>query len=414
MLYPPAYVGEELVSEREKRLKHLLHVLGARSVDYYLAHLCSDLALFVLPIVTALVVGAATNSPSFVGAFGLAAAALMLGFAVAISSMTYLVAFLFSSSKSVLKYLSTILLLATSLPLCILFSISVALPNTANAAALVLSVFPALAMAWGLFNLSVTALLSHELERQVPLYNIFVRTPEGHFGAGWYVLVLLGSALAYFIAAVRRDLETYRHYKTHVHVPHEEGDDEAEDSDVVAERDSIERAGKAGCRHLCLHHLRTVYGHGANATVAVKGLSVSASRGECLCLLGPNGAGKSSTLLMLSGELAPSGGTALLAGKSIYAQLLEVFGVLGVCPQTDAVWEMLTGREHLLLACSLRGLPASRHAPVVSALLQDLGILAWADKLVKVYSGGTRRKLCVAMALVGGEDDVFSWFCFFS
>jgi hypothetical protein len=347
MLYPPAYVGEELVSEREKRLKHLLHVLGARSVDYYLAQLCSDLALFVLPIVTALVVGAATNSPSFVGAFGLAAAALMLGFAVAISSMTYLVAFLFSSSKSVLKYLSTILLLATSLPLCILFSVSVALPNTANAAALVLSVFPALAMAWGLFNLSVTALLAHELERQVPLYNIFVRTPEGHFGAGWYVLVLLGSALAYFMAAVRRDLETYRHYKTHVHVPHEEGDDEAEDSDVVAERDSIER-----------------------------------------------------------------GGTALLAGKSIYSQLLEVFGVLGFCPQTDAVWEMLTGREHLLLACSLRGLPASRHAPVVSALLQDLGILAWADKLVKVYSGGTRRKLCVAMALVGGDDGFYLFFLF--
>ena len=73
----------------------------------------------------------------------------------------------------------------------------------------------------------------------MPLYNIFVRTPEGHYGAGWYVLILLGSSVVYFIAAVRRDLETYRHYKTHVHVPHEEQDAEEEDSDVVAERDSI-------------------------------------------------------------------------------------------------------------------------------------------------------------------------------
>jgi hypothetical protein len=256
MLYPPAYVGEELVSEREKRLKHLLHVLGARSVDYFLAHLCCDFTLFALPIATALVVGAATHSPSFGGAFALAAAALMLGFAVAISTMTYIVSFLFTSSKSVLKYLSTILLFATTVPLCLLFSISVALPNTANAAALLLSIFPALAMAWGLFNVSVTAILSHELERDVPLYNIFVRTPEGHYGAGWYVLILLGSSVVYFIAAVRRDLETYRHYKTHVHVPHEEQDAEEEDSDVVAERDSIERAGKAGSKHLCLHHLR--------------------------------------------------------------------------------------------------------------------------------------------------------------
>ena len=123
-------------SLRQLRLKHLLHVLGARSVDYFLAHLCCDFTLFALPIATALVVGAATHSPSFGGAFALAAAALMLGFAVAISTMTYIVSFLFTSSKSVLKYLSTILLFATTVPLCLLFSISVALPNTANAAAL--------------------------------------------------------------------------------------------------------------------------------------------------------------------------------------------------------------------------------------------------------------------------------------
>ena len=390
--------------------------------------MCSDLALFLLPVATALIAGAATNSPAFTCEFAGASALLLSAFAVSISAFTYLVSFFFTSAKSVLKYLSTILLFAVTVPLCLLFSLSTAMPNTANLAAYVLSVFPGLALAWGVFQVSVMAIIAHELERQVPVWNIFVRTPEGHLSAGaqftcftgtkvqiltlrslsgYYILMLLGSALLFFLAAVRKDLETYRHPKSHVYVPNE-GDNspESEDSDVVAERDAIEMAGKEGARHLCVHHLRKVYGHGAHATVAVKGLSVSADIGECLCILGPNGAGKSSTLSMLSGELAPSGGTALIGGKSIYTQLLEVFSILGICGQADIIWESLTGREHLVLACSLRRIPVAEHEHVVCTLLDDLGFKKWADKPVKVYSGGTRRKLCVAIALVGGTSMV--------
>ena len=408
MLYPPAFVGEELVAEREKRQKHMLHVLGARSLDYFLSHLGCDVALFILPITTALVAGAVTHTPAFLGKFILACGVLLLAFAVSISTFTYAVSFFFSSSKSVLKYLSTILLFATTLPLCFLFSLSVALPNTANAAAVVLSVFPGLAVAWGVFKVSVSAILAAELEREVPWYNIFVRTPEGHAAGGSYALLLLGTALFFLGACVRKDLQGYRHIKTHVHVPSESADSDAvpEDSDVAAEREAIEAAGRAGARHLCVHHLRKVYGHGAHATVAVKGLSVAADQGECLCLLGPNGAGKTSTILMLSGELEPSGGTAVLGGKSIYSQLLQVFSILGICRQSDTLWETMTGREHLELACRLRGLAPGEHEAVVGRLLRELGIEGWADKLVKVYSGGTRRKLCTALALVGSTSVV--------
>jgi len=80
--------------------------------------------------------------------------------------------------------------------------------------------------------------------------------------------------------------------------------------------------------------------------------------------------------------------------------------MLGICGQTDIIWESLTGREHLVLACSLRRIPVAEHEHVVCTLLDDLGFKKWADKPVKVYSGGTRRKLCVAIALVGGTSMV--------
>ena len=184
------------------------------------------------------------------------------------------------------------------------------------------------------------------------------------------------------------------------HADSQSGDGDDQDSDVEAEREQIERAGPANAPHLCMHRLKKVYGHGASAKVAVRDLSVGVQMDECLCLLGANGAGKTSTMQILSGLVSASGGTARVAGKSIYSSLHDIFATLGVCWQADTLWDLLTAREHLLLACRLRAVPPP-HSGVVDALLLDVGLLPWADKPVQVYSGGTRRKLCVALALVG-------------
>ena len=199
LLYPPTFMGEELVAERAKGLTHLAHVLGARCFDHFLGHLIADLSLLLLPTLTALVVGFATGSPAFQGVFAAASAALLLCFAVAICCMTYLVSFVFSSPQSVLKYLSTILLFATTLPLCLLFSLSVTLPNTAHAAAQALSVFPGVGLSWSLLQVATTAILAHELERSVPVEALFVRTADGHAGAAFYMVVMVASALVFFL-----------------------------------------------------------------------------------------------------------------------------------------------------------------------------------------------------------------------
>ena len=141
------------------------------------------------------------------------------------------------------------------------------------------------------------------------------------------------------------------------HADSQSGDGDDQDSDVEAEREQIERAGPANAPHLCMHRLKKVYGHGASAKVAVRDLSVGVQMDECLCLLGANGAGKTSTMQILSGLVSASGGTARVAGKSIYSSLHDIFATLGVCWQADTLWDLLTAREHLLLACRLRAVP---------------------------------------------------------
>lgn len=89
---------------------------------------------------------------------------------------------------------------------------------------------------------------------------------------------------------------------------------------------------------------------------AVKGLSIGIPNGECFGLLGINGAGKSSTLSMLSGEFLPSSGQASLAGYNLLTDIHACRRRIGFCPQFDALFELLTAREHLELYARIKGI----------------------------------------------------------
>ncbi|EKX50274.1 hypothetical protein GUITHDRAFT_151265, partial [Guillardia theta CCMP2712] len=194
-LYPPSYIAEEMVSERERRLKHMLFVAGARSLDFWLAQISSDVLLLMLIALATLILGAATHSPVFMSSYALASSSLMLCFAFAMSALTYALTFLFSSSKAVLKYMSTVLLFVTTIPLSLLFSLALVVPNLASSLSLILSVFPALAFAWSLFLLSVNAIISHDLKQEDSLSEVFF-SPDGILQ---YHLILLLSGLVYLL-----------------------------------------------------------------------------------------------------------------------------------------------------------------------------------------------------------------------
>lgn len=126
---------------------------------------------------------------------------------------------------------------------------------------------------------------------------------------------------------------------------------------------------------------------------------------QCFGLLGLNGAGKTTAFRMLTGDVTPSGGDAFVSGRSVCKRGL-VPGSIGYCPQVDAVSGALTGREHLILFCMLRGMSLSQLKRTVEQTLCALELSQYADKPVRTYSGGNRRRLSTAISLLANPPVV--------
>src|SRR5436190_6712719 len=133
---------------------------------------------------------------------------------------------------------------------------------------------------------------------------------------------------------------------------------------------------------------------------AVDGIDLQVAPGEIYGFLGPNGAGKSTTVLMLTTLLPPTAGTARVAGHDVVKQGPEVRGVIGAALQEAALDPFLTGREHMRLQGALEGLDRNERTRRGQELLARVGLTEAADRKVGGYSGGMKRRLDVALALV--------------
>ncbi len=133
---------------------------------------------------------------------------------------------------------------------------------------------------------------------------------------------------------------------------------------------------------------------------AVDGIHLAVEPGEIYGFLGPNGAGKSTTVLMLTTLLPPTSGTARVAGYDIVREGRQVRAAIGAALQEAALDPFLTGREHLNLQAALHGLPRQERKKRGDELLERVGLAEAADRRVRGYSGGMKRRLDLALALV--------------
>eukprot|EP01065_Artemidia_motanka_P044358 TRINITY_DN62_c0_g4_i2.p1 TRINITY_DN62_c0_g4~~TRINITY_DN62_c0_g4_i2.p1 ORF type:complete len:1647 (+),score=502.07 TRINITY_DN62_c0_g4_i2:93-5033(+) len=141
----------------------------------------------------------------------------------------------------------------------------------------------------------------------------------------------------------------------------------------------------------------------ATGKLAVDNFTLSMHPGEVLGLLGPNGAGKTTALSVISGLMRPTGGTASVVGFDCVTESRKVHDNLGVCPQFDAVWDDLTVSQHIRLFGMLKGAPAGRMKGLVQSLAEAVHLDGDAfNQAAKGLSGGMRRRLSIAIALVGG------------
>jgi ABC-2 type transport system ATP-binding protein len=140
---------------------------------------------------------------------------------------------------------------------------------------------------------------------------------------------------------------------------------------------------------------------------AVDGVDLEVAEREIYAFLGPNGAGKTTIVRMLTTLLRPTGGSARVAGFDVAAEAAGVRRAIGVALQEAALDPLMTGRELIHLQATLHGLPRGEGKRRADSLLERVGLVRAADRRIGTYSGGMRRRLDLASALVHGPQVLF-------
>ncbi len=147
--------------------------------------------------------------------------------------------------------------------------------------------------------------------------------------------------------------------------------------------------------------LTKVYGSRAKTVRALDGLDLTVEEGTVLGLLGPNGAGKTTTVRILATLLRPDSGRATVLGYDVQREAQRLRHEIGLSGQYAAVDENLTGAENLWMFGRLYQLPSATAKARAGELLEQFELSGAADRVVKTYSGGMRRRLDLASALIG-------------
>ena len=137
-----------------------------------------------------------------------------------------------------------------------------------------------------------------------------------------------------------------------------------------------------------------------DGTLALKGVSFDVRESEVFGLLGPNGAGKTTLMNILAGVVLPTSGKAEVLGHDVVAESRAVRELIGFCPQETVAYEELSALENMLFYAGLYGLPRSEAKRRAKELLDFMGLWEVAKKPVKEFSGGMKRRLNLAIALI--------------
>lgn len=403
--YVPAAFATFIVREREVKAKHQQLVSGVSIPAYWLAAWLWDNFSYQLTVwMIVLLVSIFPNTESLSGARTIGPTiGLLILFGTAVSGFTYFASFFFSTPSGAQIGL-IFLIFILGLVLTIVGLVLRQIPETSRIYMRVVryffALFPPFALGDGLQSMALIETLSFlELEggkTYSPLdWNI---TGLNLTFLAWETVVYLGGTILFEYV---REIPFFQNWFVLSVLP--PVDASLKDEDVIAEEMRVASGAADDCS-IVVKDFKKIYPGGK---YAVKGLSLGISTGECFGLLGINGAGKSSALNMLSGEFRPSAGSAHLAGLDLITDVHKCRRKIGFCPQFDALFELLTAREHLQLYARIKGICEADIKRVVESKIAEMGLTEYADRSASTYSGGNKRKLSVAIAMIGEPSIVF-------
>ncbi|XP_028395322.1 ATP-binding cassette sub-family A member 3-like [Dendronephthya gigantea] len=424
-----------VVQERTNGAKHVQFVSGVDPFSYWTASWAWDLINFTFPCICIIILFACFDVPAYTGGNRLGIVFLVLilyGFAII--PFMYLFSFLFKmASKAYIRL--TLLNIVTGLVALLLVYIIQALgyADTADAFNWIFFLLPNFSLGQtfsniftnynrirlydDFFSLCIKVKTEEQCIAEIKQNGLSIEFQRDYLawdtpGVGRFVLILPLEGILFMLMVLFIDYNIARSLKSLARGHHVDPFDAihqevATDSDVLAEQKRV-LDGEAQEDVLVINDLTKVFKvPGRQKFAAVDHLTLGVPLGECFGLLGVNGAGKTTTFKMLTGDEIPTSGTASVDSFDIQADLNMVRQRTGYCPQFDALIDLMTGREMLRMYAALRGVPTQLIDLLVEDLMKSVLLTEHADKLTKTYSGGNKRKLSAAIALVGEPLVVF-------
>lgn len=400
----PGILAEFIVRERNDKLRNVLNVMGCSVKAYWLGTMIADFILLLIPAAALCISWGVAGMDEYLALNGLGVFFVLL-FNVQLIAFSYVVSYIFTNPKSCVSFTPTLLIalaVAPSFCFSIYNQIVVVFGKDAGAPSQVVGsviywftdvISPQGGLYCGLLAIG----------QDLSLLGVANFPP---YGASIAIMFIQIALFSYFVITIdERSIATLSPIYTDRVL-----DEEALDSDVLAEYHRVmlpdPELGTSSITKdpLSIQRLRRIYAPvkvGGDQVIAVQDVSFAVKQGEVFGLLGANGAGKSTLLSMLTRLISPTSGDAFITGQSILSSFRDVATNLGVVTQNNALWDRLSVENHLTLFARLRGVPEKVLSILVEEVLEQLELKKHRNKLSMRLSGGMKRKLCVAIALIG-------------
>ncbi|KAH9502480.1 ATP-binding cassette sub- A member 12 [Bulinus truncatus] len=397
-----------IINEKVMKEKQLQGISGIGIVSYWLVAFIWDMLIYSFTSALAVVIVVIVKTDSFYLRDNLIAFfVILLLYGWAVLPCLYCLSHLFNKGST--AYLVTFcinlfLAMATVLSLLVmqLYRDSETVWTAFKICRYLYLIFPQYSLGQGLM----------EMASNTVIYKLFLRFNDDRYESpfsenilGWKILALAIQGVFFFILNLILDvmrspvirLPNRNKKLDYMHEP--------EDEDVARERERIHNGQTDDL--LVVDNLSKVYKRNWKKFVAVNHISFGVPEGECFGLLGVNGAGKTTTFRMLTGDLLPASGEIKLKGKRMSHNDRNFRQNVGYCPQEGGLDEYLTAEELLNFHAHLRGFNTAQTKVLVPDLLDQLALSQYAKNPVHTYSGGTKRKLALAVALLGNPSILY-------
>lgn len=403
-------IVRRIIDERVSKSRQLLQLAGLNSAVYWLATFIDHVALFV----TQAVVISALFVIKFNGVTGLASQAnpvvvfvTLLAYGMAFVTMSAAVAIPFTKPTAATIVVVVLWLVTFVVPEVLIdpfIVMTIDIEKTQLARLLTSCIFP---------NMGITFALRLVLQKEIyasgaTFYNFFHEVGVfGYFTLGAVLIAQLINTLINFLIIWFLDA-VFVHQKSLLfpfawlfRKTVDGAIELAHSVDRRSKRDQyIERPTSNFATTIDIMNVVKEFGTGANRKTAVNSLSLKVRHGEVTVVLGDNGAGKSTTINMITGLLAPTSGSILINGVDVREDGARKS--LALCPQKDILFGDVTVKEHVQLYAAIKG--CDQIEPEVDKTLSMVGLSEVKDRLASALSGGMKRKLSLAIALVNNTQ----------